>query len=48
MLDPYRDTSDRLAALGYPVLTIDTSHIGPEQVAAQIGTRISDLAGCTA
>jgi dTMP kinase len=43
--DLYRDTVERLAALGYPLLTIDTSEVQPEHVAAHIGTRIASLAG---
>lgn len=42
--DLYRDTVKRLAALGYPLLIIDTSDIEPPRVAAHIGARIASLA----
>jgi dTMP kinase len=45
----YRDTTRRLAALGYPLLTIDTTHLRPDQVAERIAARIAGLtAGPTA
>jgi dTMP kinase len=43
--DLYRDTAERLAVLGYPLFSVDTSEARPESVAAQIGARIAGLAG---
>jgi hypothetical protein len=41
----YRDTAVRLAALGHPLLTIDTTDTPPDHVAAIIAGRIVELAG---
>ncbi len=43
--DLYRDTTARLAELGWPLLTIDTTRTPIEQVTAQIAGRITQLAG---
>ncbi|MGH3875386.1 MAG: dTMP kinase [Pseudonocardiaceae bacterium] len=43
--DLYRDTTARLAELGWPLLTIDITHTPIEQVTAQIAGRIAQLAG---
>jgi dTMP kinase len=40
----YRDTTARLAELGWPLLTIDTTRTPIEQVTAQIAERIARLA----
>lgn len=40
----YRDTAERLAERGYPLLTIDTTHTPPAQVTAMIAIRIARLA----
>jgi dTMP kinase len=40
----YRKASDRLTQRGYPLLTLDTTHTAPAQVAAQLATRIAQLA----
>jgi dTMP kinase len=42
--DLYRDTTTRLAELGWPLLTIDTTRTPIEQVTAQIAGRITQLA----
>jgi dTMP kinase len=39
----YQDTAERLAALGYPLLTIDTTTRQADHVAEDIATRITDL-----
>jgi dTMP kinase len=39
----YRDAAERLTALGYPLLTINTSTVSAEQVAAEVGGRIAAL-----
>lgn len=41
----YADAVTRLAALGYPLLTIDTTNARPEHVAERIATRIAELLG---
>jgi hypothetical protein len=39
----YADATSRLATLGYPLLTIDTTHLRPDQVVERIAARIADL-----
>lgn len=41
--DLYADAVGRLAALAYPLLTIDTTHLRPIDVAERIAARIADL-----
>jgi dTMP kinase len=43
--DLYCDTTARLAELGWPLLTIDTTRTPIDQVTAQIAGRITRLAG---
>lgn len=42
--DLYRDTVLRLVAHGYPVMTIDTTNVEPQEVAVTIAARIASLA----
>lgn len=41
--DLYRDAAERLITTGYPLVTIDTTDVDPQQVAAMIGARIACL-----
>lgn len=39
----YQEASRRLVAHGYPVLTVDTTHLEPLQVAERVAERITEL-----
>ena len=41
--DLYRDTTQRLIAGGYPLVSIDTTQVEPLDIATAIGTRIAQL-----